>query len=258
MQHVDSGPEHGIGKRQSHCAGSATLKRPQRPLNFPSSKKLLIFAVTGLGTTIWGATIPPLLNASLADIAVDLNIPLTKAVLAIGYQPLVVESSIMLVNAFPRRWGKRPVFLASGLVGLIGTTVGAAAKNYQMLVVARLVQGLSSSAYESLVLSIIGDLFFIHQRGLYTAIMTFLLASVSKFSSTISGPVTAHFGWRYLFNLAILFGGLQIILHFLFVPETQYRRDHSYDIDEAGMAEIPTTAIVHSALTILRATSGRE
>ncbi|KPI39738.1 putative MFS-type transporter [Cyphellophora attinorum] len=211
---------------------------PNDPLNFAFNKKLRIFVITGLGTCIWGATLGPLLNASLADISVQLQIPFTDAVIASGYQPLAVGCSIMPVNALARRWGKRPVFLVSGLLGIIGSAIGAAAANYHMLVAARLVQGLSGAAYESLALSMIGDLYFVHERGFYMSIMTFLLASVSNFGSILCGPITTHLGWKYLFNFLILFGGLQTLLQFLFVPETQFRRDHKYDIDETGKVEI--------------------
>ncbi|KAJ5631957.1 hypothetical protein N7490_008296 [Penicillium lividum] len=88
---------------------------------------------------------------------------------------------------------------------------------------ARIIQGFSASAYESLVFSMIGDLFFVHERGIYTAMITFILVAVSNFSSVVCGPVTTHLGWPYLFHLLILAGGLQLLLQFLFVPETQYR-----------------------------------
>jgi hypothetical protein len=72
----------------------------------------------------------------------------------------------------------------------------------------------------------------------------FILGCVSNFSSVIYGPITTNLGWKYLFHLCVLFSGLQTVLLFLFVPETQYRRDRRYEIDELvndnlkGLAEV--------------------
>lgn len=237
-RHVSSGLKHGTGKNSHTVLAPQPSDDPNDPLNFPYTKKLVMLGITAFGTTIFGATIPPLLNAGLFEISQDLNVPLPKIVLVSGYQLLVVAASITIINAFARRWGKRPVFLASGIFGLIGSAIGSCASDYNMLLAARIVQGFSSSAYESLVLSMIGDLFFVHERGLFTSIITFMLATVSNFSSIICGPIVARLGWKYLFHFLILFGGLQTILQFFFVPETQFRRDHRFDIDETGTLDI--------------------
>lgn len=241
-QRGTSGLKHGKGSHSHTVLAPQPSDDPNDPLNFSQAKKLLMMGITAFGTTIFGATIPPLLNAGLFEISIDLHVTLPDIVLVSGYQLLVVACSIPIVNAFARRWGKRPVFLGSGIFGLIGSLIGSVASNYDMLLAARIIQGFSSSAYESLVLSMIGDLFFVHERGLYTSIITFMLATVSNFSSIICGPIVSGLGWRYLFRFLVLFGGLQTILQFLFVPETQFRRDHRYDIDETGNLDTRTAA----------------
>jgi hypothetical protein len=89
-----------------------------------------------------------------------------------------------------------------------------------------------SSAFESLVVSLIGDLFFVHERGIWMTVIQFILGAASNFSAIIVGPICDTLGWRYLFHMLIAFTGLETILLILFVPETAYNRDHRYDIDE--------------------------
>ncbi|BCS27727.1 uncharacterized protein APUU_60775A [Aspergillus puulaauensis] len=196
---------------------------PNNPLNFSQARKNVMVAITSLGVCIFGATISPLLNAGLLDIATDLDTMVAKVVQASGYQLLVVAIMVFPVNACSRKWGKRHVFLLSSLIGVVGSIIGSTARDYNTLLAARIIQGLSASAYESLGLSMVSDLFFVHERGVYTALMSFLLGGVSNFSSVICGPITANLGWKYLFHLLVVFGGLQLILQFLFVPETQYQ-----------------------------------
>lgn len=42
----------------------------------------------------------------------------------------------------------------------------------------------------------------------------------------------AYLGWKYLFYILLACVGLQLILLYLFVPETQFRRDRRYETDE--------------------------
>lgn len=78
----------------------------------------------------------------------------------------------------------------------------------------------------------IGDLFFVHQRGAYMTLIQFILGATSNFSAIIVGPIATNLGWRYLFHILIAFTAVETVLLVLFVPETTYIRDHRYDIDE--------------------------
>lgn len=59
-----------------------------------------------------------------------------------------------------------------------------------------------------------------------------ILGGVSNASSIITGAIVSYLGWHYLFHMLIAFVTFHIILLVLFVPETQYRRDHRYETDE--------------------------
>ncbi|KAJ5552706.1 hypothetical protein N7494_002084 [Penicillium frequentans] len=216
--------KHVPGKHGNIILAPQPDDDPNNPLNFPLYKKRLMMAITSLGVCLHGATVGPLLNAGLVQIAEELDTSVTNVVQASGYQLLVVALMVLFVNAFSRKWGKRPTFLLSSVIGIVGSVIGATSTNYSGLLAARIVQGLGVVAYESLALPMIGDLFFVHERGLYISIVSLLLGGVSNFSSVICGPITVHLGWKYLFNLLIVFEGVHLLLQFLYVPETQHRR----------------------------------
>jgi MFS family permease len=211
-------------------------------LNWSSTKKLVIVLILGLGTCLNAATIGPLLNAGLFPISLDFGVAIGKITLISGYQLLVAGASGPIVSACSRKWGKRPCFIISSLFALVGTIVGSATNNYNGLLAARIIQGGAISAYESLVISLIGDLYFVHERGTYNSGMQFLLGGISNFSSVITGPITATLGWKYLFHILIAFVGAQTILLFLFCPETSYIRDRQYEIDEYVNENLPDLA----------------
>jgi len=229
---VTAGLRHGSGKDAHIILVPQPSEDPNDPLNWPITKKRIILAILGFGTCLIAATISPLLNAGLFTISLEFGVEIGDITLISGYQLLIAGASAPFIGALARKYGKRPCFLFSSVMALIGTIIGSCTNSYDGLLAARIVQGFGIAAYESLIVSVIGDLFFVHERGFYTSIIMFLLAGVSNFSSVITGYITANLGWKYLFHLLNAFIGLQIILLFFFCPETAYLRDRRYETDE--------------------------
>lgn len=173
----------------------------------------------------------PFLNASYYQISKEIDKPLTTVVLVSGYNLLMAGASGPFICAFSRKYGKRPVFLASTLFDIIGTALGEAKVSYKYLLAARIIQGLSTSAFESLTVAAIGDMFFVHQRGSRVAILNFILNTAASLASIICGVVFSRLGWPWLFHMFQIFLVVQFILMFLFCPETTYIRDARYDLD---------------------------
>jgi MFS family permease len=101
---------------------------------------------------------------------------------------------------------------------------------YNYLLAARIVQGFSTSAFESLMIPSIGDIYFVHQRGTRVAFQNFIQNSASSLAS-ICGQVFASLGWLWLFHMFQIFLVVQFVLMFLFCPETTYLRDVRYETD---------------------------
>ncbi|KAJ5936867.1 hypothetical protein N7466_003317 [Penicillium verhagenii] len=198
---------------------------PNDPLNWPLRKKVMIVAIMVFGACLNAGTVGPLLSASIVVIADDFKRPIAEITLLTGYCLVVAGASCPLVSAFGTKFGKRPVLLMSSMASLIGSIIGSISQNYNTLLVGRIVQGFSIAAYESITFTLIGDLFFVHQRGLWINVISFTLTAVSNLSSIVAGSITYNLGWHYLFHILIACSGLQVLLLFLFAPETCYKRD---------------------------------
>ncbi|RMZ74316.1 mfs transporter [Pyrenophora seminiperda CCB06] len=205
---------------------------PNDPLNWSYTQKLVITIIVAYGSILYAAVLSPLLSPALVVIAKDYNKPVSTITKISGYMLLVTGGVGPIVNALSRKYGKRPQLIIASLFGLLGTVVGSAANSYEGLMAGRILQGGSVSAFESLVVTMIGDLFFVHQRGAYMTVIQFILAAASNGSAIIVGPIATNLGWRYTFHILVPFTAIQVILLFFFVPETNYNRDHRYDIDE--------------------------
>ena len=189
-------------------------------------------------------------------LSIQLHVPVKKIAELSGYQLLIVgalgfvSSCLLLplslleiladsfsllrplVSVLAQKYGKRPQFLFASLFGVIGTGICIAGfdkssltQSYNLLLAGRMVQGIGTTAYESLSVAAIGDMFFLHERGLRTALLVLTLACLSSFVAIIAGTGFEHLGARNLFVMLLpiqIFGGIGATL---FLPETQFRRN---------------------------------
>jgi len=65
-------------------------------------------------------------------------------------------------------------------MGVIANIMAMCVSDYKGLLAARIVSGFSTSAYESLTFASIGDLYFVHQRGIRLSICQFISGGVSN------------------------------------------------------------------------------
>ena len=172
-----------------------------------------------------------MLAAGTVVISIELGVSIPAVAQLGGYQLLVVGATGPFVCALSRKYGKRPVFLFSGMMGIIGTIIGGCANDYHLLLVGRIIQGFATSAFESIVVTVIGDMYFVHERGIRISLLNFVLGAISNLVSVITGPITTNLGWKYCFWILLPFCCVQFILMILFCPESSYNRDALYDLD---------------------------
>lgn len=227
---------------------------PNDPLNWSSLEKHTILFVLSFGCIVTAAVVVsvpsstevlladpfllslkgPLLNAGTVEIAQDLNVSVPAVARMNGYTLLAAGASGPFASALSRKYGKRPVYLFSSLMALVGCIIGQVANDYDTLVAARTIQGLSCAAYESIVIASIGDLFFVHERSPRVGLIMLILTAINNGVSIIAGPITAQLGWSYNFHILLPFTALQLILLFFFCPETTYNRSTLYNTDFAA------------------------
>jgi MFS family permease len=160
--------KHGIGRNAHIVLAPQPSEDPNDPLNWSLWKRDLNFAVLCYGTVLTSATLIPMLNPATVVLATIFDRSITDIVVmssyaqlstaCIGYLALGCKliSCRPFVCGFSRKIGKRPVYLFAGIAAVIGTLVCEVANDYNTLLAGRLVQGLCTSAFESLVCASIG------------------------------------------------------------------------------------------------------
>lgn len=179
----------------------------------------------------------PILNAGIIAITTDLGRSPTDVAKLSGYLLLTTGAVGPFASSFGRKYGKRPAYVFSSVIGTVGIIVSEVASDYNTLLAGRILQGVAVAAYESLAVASIGDLFFVHERGPRVAVILFLLGAVSNGISIIAGVITANLGWNWNFHVYVPFAALQTLMVIFYCPETMYRRKAIYEIDTLGSDE---------------------
>lgn len=197
-QDVTGGLKHGTGRNANIVLVPQPSNDPNDPLNWPMSKKLTALGITCWGAVLYAAVVSAMLNAAFATMAVEIDTTISKLVLASGYQTLVVGVTGPLFSALSRKWGKRPIFLLASVLCLVADIVGSCVNSYEGVLASRILQGFAIAPYESLIFTLISDMFFVHERGIYASCINFILAGISNLTGVVAGPIASNLGWRWL------------------------------------------------------------
>ncbi|KAH7000796.1 major facilitator superfamily domain-containing protein [Ilyonectria destructans] len=207
---------------------------PNDPLNLSLLQRdlrFLLFAYCGV--LIIGG-IGPILSSFVPELMVLFNVSLTDVSLLTGYSLCATGATGIIISAATRKYGKRPTLLFSVVCAFVGTVWGGAAQSYNSLLGARVVQGFSVSMFESIFFAIVGDLYFIHERGFRTSIVTTVVSGISNLPAVLAGKITTDLGWRWVFWMLSIFLGIGLVLSVFFGWETAYNRRAIYNTDVAS------------------------
>lgn len=180
------------------------------------------------------SSIGPLLSSLTLDLANLFQVSYTQVSLLTGYSLCATGASGIFISAVSHKYGRRIPLLFSMACALAGTVWGGFANTYDSLLGARILQGLSCSMFESVIFSILGDMYFVHERGIRVAIMSTCLAGVSNLPPVLAGKVAVELGWRWSFWLLAIFLGVGFGLTVFFGWETSFNRNAIYNTDLAS------------------------
>ncbi|KAL2043855.1 hypothetical protein N7G274_003375 [Stereocaulon virgatum] len=214
---------------------------PRDPLNWPLWKKdLCLFAIC-LSITLGGIQ-SAILSTVNGVLLLEFQTSITKVENLSSYPPLACAISCLFASVLARMIGKRPVYLMSTTIFLISTVWCALiGKDYGSFFAARFISGLGLGAYEAIVLSTVGDLYFVHQRGKRIAFLNVMSLGPVNLSPIISGYVADKYGWRTNFWIMTAFTAIALLFIFFAAPETTYNRPVLYETDINSGVSSPIT-----------------
>jgi EmrB/QacA subfamily drug resistance transporter len=188
--------------------------RPQR------SKLKIALIMTSLGMAVLLVALDiTIITTALPTIAEHFNS-------ASGYT--WVGSAYLIANAAATPiWGKvsdifgrKPILLVTNAIFFLGSLLAGVAVNMDMLIAARVIQGIGGGGLIVLVNITISDLFAMRDRGAYFGIIGGVWALASSLGPVVGGALTQKASWRWCFYINLPIDGLAFLI-ILFVLDVQ-------------------------------------
>ncbi|KAG9698554.1 WD40 repeat-like protein, partial [Aureobasidium melanogenum] len=196
---------------------------PNDPLQWSKSKKTMILIIVSLYSFLGNsALVGP--SVYLEIYSKEFGISVTEASGLVSYPNLVFGfGSLLLVPAY-LKFGRRPILLLSLLMFVFGLLGASQATSYGGLMAARIIHALGSGVCEALPVQLVNDIFFLHERGKRLGYYTVCLCWGSTGPLYAGYMLAAGYSWRLYFYVEFAFACALLILAFVFVEESSYKR----------------------------------
>ncbi|CAK7233939.1 hypothetical protein SCUCBS95973_008765 [Sporothrix curviconia] len=223
--------KHGTGRHAGIVLVPQPSESPNDPLNWSRTRKILTSIFLSCGTGLMAGT-HNFINPANATMAKIFHTTANTVSQSVSVVLLTLGASAVLTSPLARIWGKRPVLIVSNILAILGYVIVVAANNHIVsLFVGRGVHGFGVAGLEYLVSSSVGDLFFVHERGIHLAIWHYALSGGNALGQVIGTSIFSAEGWKWPFVWAIVVYAVYTIIFYFTCPETTYNRAAQLDLD---------------------------
>ena len=183
-------------------------------------------------------------NVALPSIQKDLGADLSELQWIVTGYALSFAALMLIGGKFADAYGRRLLFVL-GIVVFTGASLWCGlADSGNMLIAARVVQGIGAALMNPATLSIIAATFAPKERGMAIGIWAGVSALALAIGPLVGGLLTEHLSWHWIFFVNIPVGVIAIAASFLLITES--KDDTHESLDLPGLA---TSALGLFALT---------
>ncbi|MDQ3688501.1 MAG: MFS transporter [Chloroflexota bacterium] len=115
-------------------------------------------------------------------------------------------------------FGRRPLFMISVTVFLIGSILSGLSQEMWQLIAFRGLQGLGAGALFPIALAIIADIFAPSERGKYQGLFGAVFGVSSLLGPGLGGLITDNFGWQWIFYVNVPIGAVVLVIIWRTLP----------------------------------------
>lgn len=200
----------------------------------------LMFAMIAIGVD---AMLP-----AFPEIAIDFNLDdVNRAQLVITAFILGNGGGQMVMGPFSDSLGRKPVIYAGILIYIIGCVLAVFAGSFELLLMARFVQGFGASAPRAVTMAMIRDQYDGRQMAQVMSLAMTLFVLVPAVAPLMGQAVMLHFGWRSIFVAFMIFAVTGLVWMALRQPET-HPKERRQRLDPqrylAALREVLTSKVV--------------
>ncbi len=127
----------------------------------------------------------------------------------------------MVLAPFSEFNGRKPVFVASGILFVICQLCCAVTRSFPGMLVARFFVGVGGSTFSTMVGGVVSDIYHTKDRNTPMALFSGAALCGTGLGPLVSGFIAQHTSWRWVFYVQVIDCGLMILAVILFFKETR-------------------------------------
>ncbi|MFB2580241.1 MDR family MFS transporter [Herbiconiux sp. P15] len=208
-----------------------------------SPLRLRLLVVSLLTVSFLGALDHTVVSTSLATIAGDLGALQHMSWVVIGY---TLASTVLLpvLGKLGDRIGPRAVFLASLVVFLLASLACGFSPTMEWLVVARVLQGMSSAGLQLMSQTIIAQVTTPRERPKHLAVIGAAFPIAILIGPVLGGLITDFWGWQWVFWINVPVGAAALALAVFAVPHIEVGVRRRFDLVGSVTFTVALVALV--------------
>ncbi len=186
----------------------------------PDPRRWLALAIVAAGVAliIVDSTI---VNVALPTIILDLDLGLSGAEWVNTAYSLVFAAILVATGRLADRRGRRRIYVTGLFVFGAASILAGLAPNGELLILARLLQGVGGALVLPSTLSLVNATFQGRERAAAFGVWGATIGGMAAVGPILGGWITEQFGWRWIFIINIPIAILLIVLALRFVRESR-------------------------------------
>ncbi|MBN9605314.1 MAG: MFS transporter [Actinomycetales bacterium] len=207
----------------------------------PVRLRLLVAAL--LTVSFLGALDHTVVSTSLATIAGELGALEHMSWVVVGY---TLASTVLMpvIGRLGDRLGPRAVFRVALLAFLVASLACGFATDLTQLVIARVVQGMSSAGLQLMSQTILARVTTPRQRPRYLAVVGAAFPIAILVGPVLGGAITDYWGWPWVFWINLPVGSIAFLLALVAIPHVEPVGRRPLDLGGAVSFTLAMTALV--------------
>ena len=201
----------------------------------------LVFISIAVSLIIVDSTI---VNVAVPSIVDDLGISSTQVQWVQEAYTLVFAALLLVFGSLADRFGRRRMMLTGVAIFAVSSVAAALAPTGDLLILARLVQGVGGAMILPTTLSLINATFRGKERGLAFAVWGSTIGGMAAVGPLLGGWLTTDFSWRWAFGINVPLGSAIIVGVALTVAESREPERRGIDVVGAILSVVTTGSLV--------------
>ncbi|KAF2863395.1 MFS general substrate transporter [Piedraia hortae CBS 480.64] len=190
------------------------------PFLWPQSRKRMTTSLATLVTLLSGL-VPGSYAAGEDQMAQEWRVSFVELNWGIAVFTWGFAIAPMVLAPLSEIYGRRPLFMTTGILFLIFQMLCAVTPTYAGMIVVRFLVGCTGSTFSTVVGGVVSDVYHAKDRNTPMALFTGAGIFAGGVGPVVGGVIAQYTTWRWIFGIQVILGVIVITIIILAFPETR-------------------------------------